>query len=132
MAPRGELAGDRANVGVDPVHRGSEHDRRNLSAGARRGEMAIEFPALARADPDVFARHVASSTSCDRRIPYPRAIRLSNLPGWPRIIAKSPIPHRFATCEKKELIHGYQIQNSDHGRLVRLAPRDQARARGAL
>src|SRR6266446_4233978 len=62
-ALRGELVDDRAHVRVHTVHGGSDHDRRNLCAGAGRGQIAIELAPLARTNPDVLALHIASSPS---------------------------------------------------------------------
>jgi len=49
---RGELIGDRDNIGIDAVNRTSKHNRRNLCADLGNVQIAIEVAALARADLD--------------------------------------------------------------------------------
>src|SRR5262249_55814445 len=56
-AMRGELIGDRDDIGIDAVHRTSKHYGRNFSAGLRTVQIAIELAALARAHLDPLPRH---------------------------------------------------------------------------
>src|SRR5262249_42216436 len=56
-AMRSELIGDRDNVRINAVHRTSKHNGRNLSAGLRGAQIAIELAALARAHLDPLPRH---------------------------------------------------------------------------
>ena len=46
-AVRGELVGEIADVLVDAVHGGGEHDGRHLAVGRRRGQVAVELAAMA-------------------------------------------------------------------------------------